>query len=131
MQLSIAFQKPAPYKFGSGRTRAASPHEANMNKLTVKSPKPARFPAYTIESEAGETLATVPITASGDTHKLALAMASGPAMLKALEEVLSWNEDDGDLATNDTAFRLKNFADTVANRASFLRATIASAKGEK
>ncbi len=101
-----------------------------MPKLTVKSPKPARFPAYTIESEAGETLATVPITASGDSHKLALAMAAGPEMLKLLAEIAEWNKDDADLATNDTAFRLKNFADTVANRDSVLRKIIAIASGE-
>lgn len=53
--------------------------------LTVKSPRPARFPAYTIESAAGETLATVPITASGDSHKLALAMAAAPALLAFAE----------------------------------------------
>jgi hypothetical protein len=49
--------------------------------LIVRSPKPARFPAYTIESEAGEVLASVPITASGNSHKLALAMAAAPELL--------------------------------------------------
>lgn len=60
-----------------------------MRMLHVKSPTPARFPAYRIESEAGEVLATVPITASGDSHKLALVMAASPAMLAALQRLVN------------------------------------------
>jgi hypothetical protein len=55
--------------------------------LTVKSPKPARFPAYTIESEAGETLASVPIRASGDAGKLAAVMAASPELLAAADDL--------------------------------------------
>jgi len=94
--------------------------------LTVKSPKPARFPAYTIESEAGETLATVPITASGDSHKLALTMAAGPGLLAALEacveemkNTLAWRdalagEDDAMLTTvNDAEQQIARATGTV------------------
>lgn len=102
---------------------------ANGKPLSVKAPLPARHPAYRIVSEAGEVLATVPITASGNSHKLALAMAAAPEMLKLLQEVLEWNSDDADLASNDTAFRLKNFAETVDNRSASLRAAIAKAIG--
>jgi hypothetical protein len=56
-------------------------------------------------------------------------IAAAPDMLKLLSEVLDWNEDDADLATNDTAFRLKNFADTVSNRSAALRAILIKAKG--
>jgi hypothetical protein len=56
--------------------------------------------------------------------------SAAPEMLELLQEVLEWNEDDADLATNGTAFRLKNFADTVSNRSAALRAAIARAKGE-
>lgn len=51
-------------------------------------------------------------------------IAAAPDLLKLIREVLEWNEDDADLATNDTAFRLKNFADTVANRSAALRAAL-------
>lgn len=54
-------------------------------KLIVKKPLPARFPAYRIVSDFGEVLATVPITASGDSHKLALVMAASPALVVALQ----------------------------------------------
>lgn len=61
--------------------------------LSVKSPKPARFPAYTIENEAGEVLATVPITASGGSYKLALAMAAAPDLATVLLASLPFVED--------------------------------------
>lgn len=51
-------------------------------------------------------------------------------LLAALREVLDWTKDDADLATFDTEFRLKNFADTVKNRTDWLRATIAKAEGQ-
>jgi len=53
--------------------------------LRVKSPVPSRYPAYRIVSEADELLATVPISASGDSGKLAHAMAAAPEMLDALK----------------------------------------------
>lgn len=62
-------------------------------------------------------------------EKAADLFAAAPELLKLLQEVLEWNEDDSDLATNDTAFRLKNFADTVSNRSAALKAAIAKATG--
>lgn len=52
--------------------------------LSVKSPIPARFPAYRIVNEDGETLASVPISASGGSHRLSVMMAASPDMLAAL-----------------------------------------------
>jgi hypothetical protein len=58
-----------------------------------------------------------------------LLRRAAPDMLKLLCEVLEWNEDDVDLPANDTAFRLKNFANTCANRSAALRAAISKATG--
>lgn len=54
-------------------------------------------------------------------------IAAAPELLKLLQEVLEWNEDDADLATYDTAFRLQHFAETCGNRSAALRAAIAKA----
>lgn len=66
---------------------------------------------------------------TAQTEANANLLAAAPDLLKLLREVLEWNEDDADLATHDTAFRLKNFADTVKNRSAALCAAIAKATG--
>lgn len=81
--------------------------------------------AFLIYSEAtGRDLALV----RNFDEANARLITAAPDLLKLLREVLEWNEDDADLATNDTAFRLKNFADTVACRSAALRAAIAKAE---
>src|SRR5579862_5960529 len=89
--------------------------------LFLKNPIPARFPAYQIKSAADETLATVPITASGQSYKLALALAAAPDLLACLEEML-----DAFVPTIKSQSRLTQAQGGASINA---RAAIAKAKG--
>lgn len=59
----------------------------------------------------------------------ACLMAAAPELLAALQEILSWTEDDADLLGRLGKPEKDSWPDTIANRVSFLRAAIAKAEG--
>ncbi len=97
----------------------------------VQSPQPARFPGYTIMNEGNNGyVATVQIRAQNPANANARLIAAAPELLEALNEVLSWTEDDADLMQRLDKPERETWPDTILCRVKFLRDVLAKAEGE-